>query len=65
LDVIYIEKNIFDNIFNTNMDVKGKKKDNMKSRIDLTLYCDHKSIEVNVEFRVVKPKATFILDKVA
>ena len=27
LDIIYIEKNIFDNIFNTNMDMKGKKKE--------------------------------------
>jgi hypothetical protein len=35
----------------------------MKSRMDLTLYCDHKRIEVNVEFRVVKPKATFVFDK--
>jgi hypothetical protein len=35
----------------------------MKSRMDLTLYCDNKSIEVNVEFHVVKPKVIFVLDK--
>jgi len=31
LDVMHIEKNYFDNIFNTVMDVKGKTKDNEKA----------------------------------
>ncbi|KAG8366059.1 hypothetical protein BUALT_Bualt17G0036600 [Buddleja alternifolia] len=35
LDVMHIEKNMFDNVFNTVMDVKGKTKDNVKARLDL------------------------------
>ena len=35
LDVMHIEKNYFDNLFNTMMDVKGKTKDNPKARMDL------------------------------
>ncbi|XP_072071887.1 uncharacterized protein [Arachis hypogaea] len=36
LDIMHIEKNVFDNIFNTVMDIKEKTKDNAKARIDLT-----------------------------
>ena len=36
---MHIEKNVFDNIFNTIMDVKDKTKDNVRSRKDLELYC--------------------------
>lgn len=35
LDVMHIEKNIFENIFNTLMDVKDKTKDTIWSRYDL------------------------------
>ncbi|GLT42189.1 hypothetical protein SLA2020_162040 [Shorea laevis] len=35
LDVMHIEKNIFDNIVGTLLDIKGKTKDNLKSRRDL------------------------------
>ncbi|KAL1556623.1 hypothetical protein AAHA92_12218 [Salvia divinorum] len=35
LDVMHIEKNVFDNIFNTIMDVDGKTKDNANARRDL------------------------------
>ena len=38
-DVMHIEKNFFDNVFNTIMDVKGKTKDNEKARRDLELFC--------------------------
>ena len=34
IDVMHTEKNFFDNIFNTVMDVQGKTKDNMKARLD-------------------------------
>jgi hypothetical protein len=34
LDVMHIEKNMFENIFNTVVDVKGKTKDNIKARLD-------------------------------
>ncbi|XP_070014701.1 uncharacterized protein [Nicotiana sylvestris] len=39
LYVMHIEKNYFDNFFNTVMDVKGKTKDNLKARMDLQEYC--------------------------
>ena len=37
LDVMHIEKNVFENIFNTVMDVKGKTKDNIKARLDIAV----------------------------
>ena len=37
-----IEKNVFKNIFNTVMDVKGKTKDNIKARLDVALFCNVK-----------------------
>jgi len=38
LDVMHIENNMFENIFNTVMDIKGKIKDNIKARMDITLF---------------------------
>ena len=35
LDVLHIEKNFFDNFFNTLMHVPGKNKDHLKARQDL------------------------------
>ena len=46
LDVMHIEKNIFDNLFNTIMDLKGKSKDNTKTRMDLKEYCRRKELEL-------------------
>jgi hypothetical protein len=37
---MHIEKNVFENIFNTVMDVKGKTKDNIKARLDVALFCN-------------------------
>jgi len=34
LDIMHIKKNMFENIFNTVIDVKGKTKDNTTSRLD-------------------------------
>lgn len=42
---MHIKKNVLDNIFNTVMDMKGETKDNIKARMDLVLYCDHRNIE--------------------
>ena len=36
LDVIHIEKNVFENIFNTVIDIKKITKNNIKARIDIT-----------------------------
>lgn len=65
LDVMHIEKNVFDNIFNTVMDVKGKTKDNLKARKDLQLYCNRPNLELKVrgDGKIVKPKAAYTLSK--
>jgi hypothetical protein len=64
LDVMHIEKNMFENIFNTVMDMKGKTKDNFKARLDIALFCNHKNMElVCDESRVAKPRASFVLEK--
>jgi len=64
LDVIHIEKNVFENIFNTVMDVKGKTKDNIKARLDVALFCNRKNMELVCDgSRVAKPRASFVLEK--
>jgi hypothetical protein len=64
LDVMHIENNVFENIFNMVMDVKGKTKDNIKARMNIALFCHCKNIElVYVRLRVTKPKASFSLEK--
>jgi hypothetical protein len=61
---MHIEKNMFENIFNTVMDVKGKIKDNIKARLDIALYCNRKNMElVYDESQVAKSKASFMLEK--
>ena len=61
---MHIKKNVFEKIFNTIMDVKGKTKDNIKARLDIALYCNRKNIElVYDESRVAKPRANFMLEK--
>jgi len=43
---MHIEKNIFDNLFNTIMNLKGKSKYNTKPRMDLKEYCRQKELEL-------------------
>jgi hypothetical protein len=46
------------------MDVKGKIKDNIKVKMDITLFCHHKNMKlVYVGLLVTKPKSSFTLDK--
>jgi len=56
LDVMHIEKNVFDNIFNTVMDVKGKTIHNEKARKDLELYCKRRGfgVETSTDWEVVE-----------
>jgi hypothetical protein len=64
LDIMHIEKNVFENIFNTVMDVKEKTKDNIKVRLDVALFCNCKNMElVCDESWVAKPRASFVLEK--
>jgi hypothetical protein len=59
-----IKKNMFENIFNTVMDMKWKTKQNIKARLDLPLYCYYENMElINDGLCVVKSKAMFALDK--
>ncbi|KAL0448838.1 UNVERIFIED_CONTAM: hypothetical protein Slati_1440200 [Sesamum latifolium] len=44
LDIMHIEKNMFDNLFNTVMDIK-EKKDNLNARNDLKIICNR--LELN------------------
>ena len=61
---MHIEKNVFENIFNTVMDVKGKTKDNINVRLDIALSCNRKNIElIFYGLRVAKPRASFVLEK--
>jgi len=63
LDVMHIEKNFFDNIFNTVIDVKGKTKDNDRARKDLSLYCWRPDLELKLQSngKILKPKANYTL----
>ena len=45
-DIMHIKKNMFENIFNTVMDVKGKTKDNIKARLDIALYYNCKNMKL-------------------
>ncbi|XP_068475068.1 uncharacterized protein [Phaseolus vulgaris] len=65
LDVMHIEKNFFDNVFNTEMDVKDKTKDNHKARMDVAEFCGRGDLEL-VQLRngkLGKPKANYTFTK--
>jgi hypothetical protein len=55
---------MFENIFNTVMDVKGKTKDNIKAKLDITLFCNCKNMKLVFDgSRVAKPRTSFVLEK--
>jgi hypothetical protein len=63
---MHIEKNVFENIFKTVMNMKGKTKEKIKVRMDIPLFCHRKNMElVDDGSRVTKPKvkANFALNK--
>ncbi|XP_021625026.1 uncharacterized protein LOC110624220 [Manihot esculenta] len=64
LDVMHIEKNFFDNLFNTIMNIEGKTKDNAKAREDMREICRWPELEINAETGRY-PKAIYALDKPA
>ncbi|CAA7049001.1 unnamed protein product [Microthlaspi erraticum] len=55
LDVMHIEKNFFDNIMNTVLNVKGKTKDNLKSRLDLPAICVRDELHVSEDGKGPSP----------
>jgi hypothetical protein len=59
-----IKKNMFENILNTIMNVKGKTKDNMKAKMNILLFCHCKNMKLVYDgSRVAKPTTNFVLDK--
>ncbi|XP_010518611.1 PREDICTED: uncharacterized protein LOC104793884 [Camelina sativa] len=60
LDVMHIGKNVFHNLMNTVLNVPGKTKDNLKSRLDLPDICDRDSLHVLENGRC--PVPSFRLD---
>ena len=60
LDVMHIEKNFFDNVFNTVMNVEGKTKDNAKSREDVKMFCRRPQLGRTADGKY--PQAVYVLD---
>ena len=62
---MHIEKNFFNNLFNTVMNVKDKSKDNVNARLDLEIYCRRSELHINElangKFFKPKTKYTFTL----
>ena len=63
LDVMHIEKNVFENVFNTVMNVPGKTKDTSKSIQELNEYCRRPELE-KAEGMIKCLKACYTLDKI-
>ncbi|KAL0457803.1 UNVERIFIED_CONTAM: hypothetical protein Slati_0407500 [Sesamum latifolium] len=63
LDVMHIEKNVFDNIFNTVMNIKRKTKDNLNARWDLKNIYNRSELELDERRPNVMPKAAYTLSK--
>jgi len=54
---------MFKNIFNTVMNVKRKIKDKVKVRMDMSLFCHHKNMELVYDgSQIAKPKVNFTFD---
>ena len=56
---MHLEKNVFENVFNTVMDIEGKTKDNEKAREEMKKICRRHELKTG-NF----PKACYTLDKV-
>ena len=52
---MHIEKNFFDNLMNTILNVQGKTKDNLKSRLDLVDICARSELHVDENGRAHFP----------
>ncbi|WMV13796.1 hypothetical protein MTR67_007181 [Solanum verrucosum] len=63
LDVMHIEKNVFDNVFNTVLNFDDKTKDNPQSRQDMVEYSDRSQLAKDSSGKY--PKAIYTIDKEA
>ena len=61
IDVMHNEKNVFDNVFNTVLNVKGKTKDDLNSRRDIEEICRRPELHMKPSDNK-KPKACYELD---
>jgi hypothetical protein len=63
LDVMHVEKNVFEIFFNTVMNVKGKTKDNDKAREDIAFYCRRNDLLLveTSNGKTLKPRANYTL----
>jgi hypothetical protein len=62
---MHIEKNFFDQIINTVMDVKGETSDTKSSRKDMARWCKRRQLQIVVDANgnETMPKAPYTLDK--
>ncbi|KAJ8639967.1 hypothetical protein MRB53_016661 [Persea americana] len=65
LDVMHIEKNVFNNVFSTVMGVPGKTKDNDKARLDMKDISKRPGLELYETHngKIAKPHAKYTLSK--
>ncbi|XP_047320563.1 uncharacterized protein LOC124924590 [Impatiens glandulifera] len=56
LDFMHIEKNVFENIINTIMNVKAKTNDNLNARKNMFLVCNRLELHVDLDTLSRKPK---------
>ncbi|KAL2247180.1 UNVERIFIED_CONTAM: hypothetical protein Sindi_2570300 [Sesamum indicum] len=60
---MHIGKNVFDNIFNTVMDIKEKTKDNLNTWKDIKIICNQLELEVDNRRPNMMPKSVYTLTK--
>ena len=59
---MHVQKNIFDNVFNTIIDIKGKIKDNVNTNLNMIIICKCPKLELlNRNGTIVKLKAIYAL----
>ena len=63
LDVMHIEKNFFDNVFNTVLNIDKKIKDNPQARLDMVNYYDRPQLAKDASGKY--PKVVYTIDKEA
>ena len=60
---MHVEKNVFDNVFNTIINIKGKTKDNVNTRLDMTILCKHSEVELlDRNGTIVKSKVIYAFE---
>ncbi|KAL2249440.1 UNVERIFIED_CONTAM: hypothetical protein Sindi_2417700 [Sesamum indicum] len=61
LDIMHIEKNVFDNIFDTVMNIKGKTKDNWNVEKNLKIICNQPKLKVDERRQNISPKPYIVM----